>query len=72
MLNAVENSINTKVIEERWPEVKNLLMSDWGMLEPGINAFIERSAKIISFKDNVLTLSFDDIQILPCESFEMP
>jgi chromosomal replication initiator protein len=62
MLNAVENSINTKVIEERWPQVKNLLMSDWGMLEPGINAFIERSAKIISFKDNVLTLSFDDIR----------
>ena len=60
MLNAVENSINTKVIEEKWPEVKNLLMSEWGMLEPGINAFIERAIKIVSYKDGVITLAFED------------
>ena len=58
MISATENSINTRVIEEKWPEVKQLLMTEWGMLEPGINAFIERPTKIVSFNDSVIVLEF--------------
>ena len=58
MISATENSINTKVIEEKWPEVKQILMAEWGMLEPGIKAFIERPIKIVSFNDGVLVLEF--------------
>lgn len=58
MISATENSINTKVIEEKWPEVKQILMAEWGMLEPGIKAFIERPIKIVSFNDCVLVLEF--------------